>query len=117
MLGRIYYFITIVIMGVTVIPGCYYDVEEELYGGCDTSMSTYSKTVTPMLQANGCIGCHSGNSPSGNVVLNNYDSIASLVQQNRFISGADRMPPAAPILNECDMNKLRAWVAAGALNN
>lgn len=101
--------------------GCYYDVEEELYGGCDTTATTYSTTVAPMLQANGCLGCHTAPATAGNgIVLDNYASIATLVQQNKFISGADRMPPSsAPngILSDCDMNKLRSWVNAGAANN
>lgn len=105
----------------SLFSACYYDVEEELYGGCSTQGVTYSSTVVSMLQANGCLGCHSSpGTNGGNIVLDNYNSISNLVQQNKFISGADRMPPSsAPrgVLSECDMNKLRAWVSAGALNN
>lgn len=101
--------------------GCYYDVEQELYGSsCDTSAVTYSGTVAPMLQSNGCLGCHAAPATAGNnIVLDNQASIASLVQQNRFISGADRMPPSPspPALTDCNMDKLRAWVNAGAPNN
>lgn len=101
--------------------GCYYDVEQELYSSnCDTATVTYSGTVAPMLQDNGCLGCHTAPATAGNnIVLDNQASIANLVQQNRFISGADRMPPSPspPALTDCNMDKLRAWVNAGAPNN
>jgi len=117
----IYPMLLLLIGSLISTTGCYYDVEEELYGGCDTTGSTFSSTVAPMLQANGCLGCHAAPATAGNgIVLDNYASVSTLVQQNKFISGADRMPPSsAPngILSDCDMNKLRAWVNAGALNN
>lgn len=114
----------LVVFGVgvsTLFAGCYYDVEQELYGAsCDTTAVTYSGTVAPMLQANGCLGCHAAPATAGNnIVLDNQASIANLVQQNRFISGADRMPPSPspPALTDCNMDKLRAWANAGAPNN
>lgn len=116
-----YIWLAVCLMLAWSVSGCYYDVEEELYGACDTTATTYSITVVPMLQANGCLGCHTAPATAGNgIVLDNYNSIANLVQQNKFISGADRMPPSsAPngILSDCDMNKLRSWVNAGASNN
>jgi hypothetical protein len=109
------------VVATTLLSGCYYDVEQELYSSnCDTSGVTYSGTVVPMLQANGCLGCHTAPATAGNnIVLDNQASIASLVQQNRFISGADRMPPSPspPALTDCNMDKLRAWANAGAPNN
>lgn len=104
-----------------LISGCYYDVEEELYAGCNSSGATYTNTVVPMLQSNGCLGCHSAPASGGaGIILDNYNSLVSVVQDNnRFITGADRMPPGSStgVLTECDMSKLRAWVNAGALNN
>jgi len=106
-----------------LFSGCYYDVEEELYGSkpCDTTAVTYSGTIAPMLSNNGCLSCHGAPATGGNgIVLDNYNSIKTLVDQNRFVSGADRMPPSsAPngILNDCNMSQLRAWANAGALNN
>ncbi|MFN5324051.1 MAG: hypothetical protein ACK5C5_03955 [Bacteroidota bacterium] len=104
---------------VLTMGGCYYDVEEELYGvGCETSNVTYSGTVVPMLESNGCLSCHAAPATAGQgVVLDNYESILSLVQQNRFVSGADRMPSSSPVLSDCDINKLKAWADAGASNN
>jgi mono/diheme cytochrome c family protein len=103
------------------IGGCYYDVEEELYGGCDTTAVSYSKNVAPMLLSNGCLGCHTAPATNGgNLPLDSYSSILEVVQSGKFVSGADRMPPSsAPdgILSDCDINKLRSWVNTGAPNN
>ncbi|MFM9007926.1 MAG: hypothetical protein ACKOQY_03395 [Bacteroidota bacterium] len=105
------------------VSGCYYDVAEELYpqGSCDTAAVSYSAVVVPMLQNNGCLGCHAAPASAGNgIILDSYTSISNLVQDNnRFVTGADRMPPGSTsgILTECDMSKLRAWAAAGATNN
>ena len=96
-------------------------MEEELYSGCDTSGVSYANTVLPMLQSNGCLGCHAAPASGGaGIILDNYNSLVSVVQDNnRFITGADRMPPgsATGVLTECDMTKLRTWVNAGAPNN
>lgn len=108
---------------IATFSGCYYDVAEELYpqGNCDTTAVSYTAVVVPMLQNNGCLGCHAAPASAGNgIVLDSYASILNLVQDNnRFVSGADRMPSGVPggILSECDMNKLRAWASAGAPNN
>jgi len=103
-----------------LFSGCYYDVAEELYAGCDTASVSYSATVAPMLQSNGCLGCHSGQAGGGGgVALDNQASISAL-QPGQFVSGADRMPPSsapAGVLSDCDINKLRSWVNAGAPNN
>ena len=103
-----------------LFQGCYYDVEEELYGiaVCDTGAVTYSGTVAPMLSNNNCLSCHAAPALSGGgYVLDNYTSIKQLVDAGKFVSGADRMPPAAPILSNCNIQQLQAWVDAGALNN
>jgi hypothetical protein len=102
------------------IQGCYYDVEEELYGvpSCDTTAVTYSGIVAPMLTNNGCLSCHSSPATNGGGnVLDNYNSIKQLVDNGVFVSGAERMPPTAPILNDCNIQQLQSWVDAGALNN
>lgn len=109
-----------------MFQGCYYDVEEELYGVCDTVATSYSKTVKPILEANGCLSCHGGAATgSGGIVLDSYASLQTTylsdsVKRGRFISGSDRMPPSsapAGVLSECDMNKLKAWIDSGYKEN
>lgn len=100
--------------------GCYYDVEEELYpnSGCDTATVTYAGTIKPMLSNNGCLSCHAAPATNGGGnVLDNYAAIKQLVDAGVFVSGAARMPPGSPVLGDCNIDKIQAWVNAGALEN
>lgn len=108
-----------------VIAGCYYDKEDLLYpaGNCDTSNSTYSAVVLPAMQNYGCMGCHSGAAPSGNIALSNYAEIKASAQNGKLFgsishgSGFVAMPQGGNKMSTCDINKIKAWIDAGALNN
>jgi hypothetical protein len=118
--------IAIFIISSFVMAGCYYDKEELLYpqsGNCDTANSTYSTVVQPALQTYGCLGCHSGPAPSGNVLLNTYANVKSYAQNNKLYgsithsSGFSPMPQGGNKMNACLINKIKAWIDAGSLNN
>ncbi len=108
-----------------VIAGCYYDKEDLLYpsGNCDVSNSTYSTVVQPALQTYGCIGCHSGAAPSGNISLSTYAGVKASAQNGTLFgsishsSGFVAMPQGGNKMSTCDINKIKAWIDAGALNN
>lgn len=106
--------------------GCYYDKEDLLYpqtGACDTANSTYTTVVQPALQTYGCIGCHSGSAPSGNILLNTYVNVKTYVQNGKFYgsithsAGYVAMPQGGNKMNTCTINKIKAWIDSGALNN
>lgn len=105
-------------------PACYYDVEEELYvdTGCDTDNVTYTETILPILEAN-CYSCHSESLNTGNVTLEGYSKLKVTVDSGRFLgairheSGFAPMPENQPQLASCTIEKIEAWVAAGAPNN
>ena len=104
--------------------GCYYDIEEELYGGpCDTSGVTYSVTVTTLLNNYGCVGCHSGASASGGIQLNSYAAVRTQAQNGKLEGviahspGFTPMPQGAAKMNACDIAKIRAWIGAGSPQN
>lgn len=112
---------------VITITGCYKDNEEELYpgsgGACDITGVTYSTTVVPLLQNNGCTGCHSGGAPSGGIALNTYAAVKGAVTGGKLYgaishaAGFSPMPKNGSKMNACDINKIKAWIDAGALNN
>jgi hypothetical protein len=105
---------------------CTYDAEEELYppnGSCNTSNVTYSATVSGLLGSYGCLSCHSGSAPEGNINLQGYTNVKAIASGGRLYGainhspGFHPMPEGAPKMNACDINKIKAWIDAGAPNN
>jgi hypothetical protein len=115
----------IFIICILTFTGCYYDKEDLLYpaGNCDTLNSTYSAVVQPALQTYGCIGCHSGPVPSGNILLTSYNAVKTYAQNGKLYgsithsSGYVAMPQGGNKMNSCTINKIKAWIDSGTLNN
>jgi hypothetical protein len=89
---------------------------------CDTNNYTFSGAVWPIMQ-NHCIGCHSGSNPGANVVLSNYQQIASIAKDPRFLGAITNTPPykfmpwiGSP-LSECKITQIRKWIEAGTPDN
>jgi hypothetical protein len=116
----------IILSATVVLSSCYYDVEEDLVptvANCDTRAAGFLSTVQPLLQSNGCLSCHSGSAPSGNISLSSYNSVR-LVAQNGSLYGAishsagfAAMPQGGTKMSACNINRIKAWIDAGALNN
>ncbi len=105
--------------------GCYYDKEELLAPGaavCDTAIVTFSGSVKPILTAN-CTSCHSGPNPPLGVLLSEYSGVKNVASSGKLIGvithspGFIPMPQNAMKLSECNIAKIRKWVAAGAPDN
>jgi hypothetical protein len=103
---------------VLCFPGCYYDVEQELYPGtsCDLTNTTYSGAVEPIVSTNCAVpGCHVGGGVSPD--LSTYAGVNSnigAVEQRALIT--KDMPPSGA-LSSCDQQKLQVWIDNGANNN
>jgi hypothetical protein len=111
---------------VAILSGCYYDRESELYGAaapCDSTAVTYSGAISSILNQNGCIGCHSGSTPSGNINLQGYTNVKTVALNGKLVGAISHDPAYSPMpkgggkLSTCDINKVKAWVSAGAQNN
>jgi hypothetical protein len=109
-----------------LLSGCYRDVEELLYpqnGACNTSGVTYSGTVVPLLQSHGCLGCHNGAAPSGNISLQGYNNIKAVVQSGKLYGAISHAPGFSPMpqggnkMSACNISKIKAWIEAGFPNN
>lgn len=95
---------------------------DEMAGQCDTTNITYSGFVAPLLTTY-CVGCHSGGAPSGNIVLNSHAGVQAVALNGRLIgaitwaNGFQQMPRGSGKLSDCNIQKIKAWISNGALNN
>jgi hypothetical protein len=107
-----------------ILSGCYYDSEDELYGTCETTNVTYSQTITAIIHNYACLNCHGNPTSNGAPFsLDTYTGVKAAVDAGRLYgaishqTGFAPMPQNAPKMNQCDINKVKAWIDAGALNN
>lgn len=110
-----------VLMSVLFFTACYYDNEEELYGGtpCNVFTVSFSADIMPLIQTECAIsGCHvQGGAGSG--IFDNYQNVKAKVDNgslsNRVIVQRD-MPPSGPLSN-CQIAYIEEWIKQGAPNN
>ena len=109
-----------------MLISCTYDVEEELNGttpACTTTNVTYSGTITPLLQSNGCISCHNTGFSSGGVNLQGHSNVRVQAVNGRLMGSITHSPGFTPMplggnkLSACDISKVKAWIDAGYPNN
>lgn len=88
---------------------------------CDTlNPVTFSGTIWPIMQSS-CIGCHSGASPGGGILLANYSNVAAIAADGKLVnslkgSGTTKMPPGNSF-STCRIRQFEIWVKNGHLNN
>jgi hypothetical protein len=109
-----------------MISSCEYDNEETLYPPepCDTTMVTYSLTVSPII-AQHCLSldCHGSPAEVSGIPLDGYDNLKQVVDSERLLgairheTGFSFMPKNTDKLPDCDISKIERWVANGAPNN
>ncbi|MEO7291790.1 MAG: hypothetical protein ABIW34_01720 [Ginsengibacter sp.] len=117
------YLVFIALISIVFIQGCYYDNKDLLDPAtCDTTFVTYSASVNPVLTAY-CVGCHAGaNAPLG-VSLDTYSGVKTQAFNGKLFgtinhsSGFIPMPKNGNKLSDCNIAKIRVWIAAGAPNN
>ena len=116
--------IVLLLIAAISIAGCYYDNEEELYS-CTVDPATvkFSTTINNILTAYGCLSCHSDASPSGNINLSKYPGVKNVVDNGKLYASITHSPGAQPMpqglgkMGSCDIQKIKAWIDAGAPNN
>jgi hypothetical protein len=102
------------------LSSCYYDNEEDLYGiTCDTTAVSYSADIWPIIETNCQTGCHApGGSAIGHIFTDHASVLAKVTNgsmMNRVVE-LRNMPPSG-VLTDCQVNRMRAWILQGALDN
>jgi hypothetical protein len=88
---------------------------------CDTiNPVTFSGTIWPIIQTS-CLGCHSGTSPSGNILLASYNDIATVASNGTLLNslkgtGVPQMPVGSTF-STCRIRQFEIWINNGFLNN
>jgi cytochrome c5 len=102
---------------------CTYSHGDPVPCNVDPATITYSGVVSPILDRN-CRECHAQDvAPTlgGSTSLHAYNDVRAF--QNTIVGviehrqGFPAMPKDRGKLSDCDIEKIKAWVAAGALNN
>lgn len=89
---------------------------------CDTSNVTFSLSVKPIIDQK-CKGCHSGTQPQGGISLTNYDQIKASGASGKLLGAVNwdygyiKMPQNASKIPDCEISKIRIWIADGMPNN
>jgi hypothetical protein len=114
-------------LALSVQTGCYYDNEEDLYPFgtvCNTVQVTLSGEVKPILLGN-CYGCHNASAAAASgagINLEDYAPLKGWVDNGRLVQSVEHtgccpMPKGGGKLRQCDIDKIKAWVDRGALDN
>lgn len=115
-------FVTFLVVLVSLVPrACENNNEVDLYGiiECDTLNITWESDIKDILAAN-CVVCHGPVTARNNVRHDSYEAEMIVVNDGRLrgvvnhLDGYPRMPYNMPKLPECELNKINAWLNAGA---
>ena len=120
------FFTGVVLVVVLFFNSCYYDKDQLLYGGNTVCITTgtmsYTQNVMPLLQQY-CYSCHSGNFPSGNILMGTYAADKAIALSGKLFgcisyqAGFSPMPKDQPKMNNCEIATIKKWIDTGVLNN
>lgn len=119
--------ISTLVLCILLIQSCYYDKADLVYpssgAACDTTTVTYSATIAPLMNAS-CNSCHGGTAAAGaGIVLDTYTGVKTYAANGKLLNSiiqngaASAMPKGSSKLPDCSINKVRAWINKGMLNN
>ena len=112
------------VMVLCIVYSCAKENEQELGAGttCETSNMTYSKSIQPIIETF-CYDCHGRGLSQNNINFDTYAGVKAVADNGKLVgaishaSGFVAMPQSAPKLSNCNIDKIKAWVNAGAPNN
>lgn len=84
-------------------------------GDCIPESLSYKNHVSPILSAS-CVSCHSGNSPSGGVLLSTYEEVKAMGESGKLLgsikheAGFSNMPKGSDKLSDCTIKIIETWI-------
>lgn len=107
-----------------IVFSCSKKNEQELGAGniCETNNMTYSANIKPILESF-CYSCHGRGLSQNGINFDTYAGVKAVADNGKLVgaishaSGFVPMPQSAPKLSDCNINRIKAWVNAGAANN
>lgn len=87
----------------------------------DSANPTYAKSIKPIIDTY-CVGCHQTKAAQGSVILDNYTFIKNYVANQKlwhvvnYHVGYVGMPQNQKLGN-CQIEAIKKWIIAGAINN
>ena len=114
---KIILIISIVFAISLMFNSCYKDSVEGLYRfTCDTTNVTYSGTIQAIISTN-CLGCHDAGNSNGDFTTQALVASKGNAIVGRITGQTGNIMPQGGKLDDCSINKIKAWVNKGAPNN
>jgi hypothetical protein len=118
------FFLKLVISSPVCNFSCSKKNEQELGVGavCDTNNMSYSADIIPILESI-CFSCHGNGLSENGINFDTYSGVKAVADNGKLVgaishaAGFVAMPQSAPKLSDCNINKIKSWVNAGAANN
>jgi len=121
---------TAMLMYAIFLWGCVYHKSDQEYPApltCDTVNVRYNVEIKSILDEH-CATCHSGSNSITGIDLYDHSVISFFALDGQFTygtllsavmheGGAPEMPDGGPKLQDCEINKIAAWVHDGAPDN
>ncbi len=88
---------------------------------CDTTNVTFGQFIQPRIGI--CKSCHKLGLALGGIDLSTYEKVKVYVDNGKFLGSIQRRPHFSPMpknmngFSLCTVNKIRAWINAGAKKN
>ncbi len=115
-----------VVLGFSLLSGCYYDSKEYLYPTLNT---VCTDTVAPVIYAgaiskilsDNCVACHNTSNPHAGVLLDNFANVTKVdknillgsILQTGVYTGVKAMPQGSK-LSDCSIKAIETWLNANS---
>jgi hypothetical protein len=114
---KIIYFIVLSLA--CIFAGCKKESKQAI-DPCSTANVTYSNFISGLLQSYGCTGCHNNQSAPNGINWEGYANSKTSALGGRVMGAITHAPGYSPMpktggkLTDCEINKVKAWIDAGA---